>query len=424
MADINNHPCFNAEVRHSAGRIHLAVAPKCNVQCNFCNRKFDCANESRPGVTTSVMKPVQAVEYLSDILKRVGNLTVVGIAGPGDPFANPDETLETLERVHSAFPDKLLCISSNGLNLPEYVPRLAAIDVSHVTVTVNAVDAGVGANVYEWIAYGKKIYRGLEAAAILLDRQTQAIRLLKEHGITVKINTVVIPRVNEHHIPEIAKYAAGLGADIQNCIPLIPVAGTPYEALEEPSPRIMRIIRAQTSLHIRQMSHCARCRADAVGLLGEDIGGQLAQARQTRKIQCDFLKRPYIAAASSDGIAVNQHLGMASALWIYRLEDGEVKLVETRQIHASGSSADRWDAIADIIADCSALLVGGLGRTPYERLQSKGIAVESVAGQICDIARMLFVDGEITRDVLRLNGECGTGVSCSGQGDGCGGVKS
>jgi nitrogen fixation protein NifB len=99
------------------------------------------------------MKPAQAVEYLSDVFERVGNLSVVGIAGPGDPFANPDETLETLERIHGAFPDKLLCVSSNGLTLPEYVPRLAAVDVSHVTVTVNAVNAAVGANVYEWISY-------------------------------------------------------------------------------------------------------------------------------------------------------------------------------------------------------------------------------------------------------------------------------
>ena len=33
--DFANHPCFNAEARHKTGRIHLPVAPKCNVQCNF-----------------------------------------------------------------------------------------------------------------------------------------------------------------------------------------------------------------------------------------------------------------------------------------------------------------------------------------------------------------------------------------------------
>jgi nitrogen fixation protein NifB len=417
--DINNHPCFNAEVRHATGRIHLAVAPKCNVQCNFCNRKFDCANESRPGVTTSVMKPLQALKYLSNILKRIDNLSVVGIAGPGDPFANPDETIETLERIRAAFPDKLLCVSSNGLTLADYVPQLAKINVSHVTVTVNAVDTSVGANVYEWISYNKKVYRGQEGAAILLDKQTQAIRLLKEYGITVKINTVVIPRVNEHHIPEISRYVAGLGADIQNCIPLIPVAGTPYESLEEPAPKVMRIIRAQTSLHIKQMSHCARCRADAVGLLGDDAGGKIEQKHRIRKVKCDFSKRPYIAAVSSDGIAINQHLGKATLLWIYCFENGMVDFVETRRIPTPDSSTNRWDTIAGLIPDCSALLVGGLGRAPYEHLQNNGIMVETVDGFIRDIVNALFVDGEIPRETLRQNGECGAGVSCEGQGEGC-----
>jgi nitrogen fixation protein NifB len=416
--DINNHPCFNAEARHTAGRIHLAVAPRCNVQCNFCNRKFDCANESRPGVTASIMKPAQAVEYLSEISERTGNLTVVGIAGPGDPFANPGETLETLERVHAAFPDKLLCVSSNGLSLSEHVPQLAALNVSHVTVTVNAVNPETGAKIYEWVHCDGKTFRGQEGAAILLDRQTQAIRLLKEHGITVKINTVVIPRVNERHIPEIARYAAGLGADIQNCIPMIPVAGTPYELLEEPSPKTMRIIRAQTSLHIKQMSHCARCRADAAGLLGES-GSQMATTRKVRQIQCDFLKKPYIAAASSDGISIDRHLGEAAMLWIYSFENGKVRFVEYRKISPPDSTVNRWDAIAELIPDCSALLVSGLGSAPFERLRNRGILVESVEGMIRETAKTLFVKGEIPREMLKLNGECGVGVDCSGQGTGC-----
>ncbi len=51
------HPCFNEEAKHTSARVHLPVAPKCNIQCNYCNRKFDCVNESRPGVTSSVLAP-------------------------------------------------------------------------------------------------------------------------------------------------------------------------------------------------------------------------------------------------------------------------------------------------------------------------------------------------------------------------------
>lgn len=55
--DISKHPCFNPAVKGQFGRVHLPVAPKCNIKCNFCNRKYDCINESRPGVTSNVLTP-------------------------------------------------------------------------------------------------------------------------------------------------------------------------------------------------------------------------------------------------------------------------------------------------------------------------------------------------------------------------------
>ena len=62
VININLHPCFNAKVKGQFGRVHLPVAPKCNILCNYCNRKFDCVNESRPGVTSSVLSPAQALD--------------------------------------------------------------------------------------------------------------------------------------------------------------------------------------------------------------------------------------------------------------------------------------------------------------------------------------------------------------------------
>ena len=52
---ISEHPCYDKNAQHKFGRVHLAVAPKCNIQCNFCVREFDCVNESRPGVTSKVL---------------------------------------------------------------------------------------------------------------------------------------------------------------------------------------------------------------------------------------------------------------------------------------------------------------------------------------------------------------------------------
>ena len=116
----SDHPCFGGD--HSkAGRIHLPVAPGCNIKCGFCERKFDCANESRPGVTSKVLDPEQAVERVRIVkrhmeMKGGAQLKVVGIAGPGDPLANP-KTFATFKLIKQAFPEMTLCLSTNGLLL-------------------------------------------------------------------------------------------------------------------------------------------------------------------------------------------------------------------------------------------------------------------------------------------------------------------
>ncbi|MGA8348672.1 MAG: nitrogenase molybdenum-iron cofactor biosynthesis protein, partial [Isosphaeraceae bacterium] len=84
--DLSKHPCFDSKARHEFARVHLPVAPKCNIQCNYCDRQYDCCNESRPGVTSTVLSPKQALEYYKQVRQRVPDLAVVGIAGPGDPF--------------------------------------------------------------------------------------------------------------------------------------------------------------------------------------------------------------------------------------------------------------------------------------------------------------------------------------------------
>ena len=59
---IFDHPCYSEQAHHFFARMHVAVAPACNIQCHYCNRKYNCANESRPGVVAELLTPEQAVK--------------------------------------------------------------------------------------------------------------------------------------------------------------------------------------------------------------------------------------------------------------------------------------------------------------------------------------------------------------------------
>ena len=201
----SDHPCFGGD--HSkAGRIHLPVAPGCNIKCGFCERKFDCANESRPGVTSRVLTPSEALDRVNLVLRHpaVGaKLKVVGIAGPGDPLANP-RTFETFRLVRAAHPGMTLCLSTNGLLLPEKLPELLALGLHSLTVTVNALTPETGAKVYEWVAFEGKKLEGEAGSALLLERQLAGIGAAAAAGLLVKVNHVYIPGVNDHETLELA----------------------------------------------------------------------------------------------------------------------------------------------------------------------------------------------------------------------------
>jgi nitrogen fixation protein NifB len=430
LLDIARHPCFNKTARHTVGRVHLPVAPDCNVQCNFCKRVYDCANESRPGVTSAVLTPPQARHYLEGVLENDRRIAVVGIAGPGDPFATAARTLETLQLVHDRWPDMLLCVASNGLNVAPHAARLASLGVSHATLTINAVDPAIGAAIYAWVRDGKRIYRGAPAAALLWDRQAEAIRLLKQQGVTVKINTIVMPGINDHHVAEIAQKVADLRADVINCVPLYPVAGTAMAHIEPPSTQAMTEIRAEAARHLAVMSHCTRCRADAVGLLGERVPPEF----ELRLLSSAALPvnpsedRPYVAVATLEGTLVNQHLGEAERLAIFARghhraptkgwSDGRggFALVETRRAPPPGGGQQRWLELAQVLKDCRALLVAGAGESPRSVLTSSGIKVVMMEGLIEEGLEAIYRGAEI-RAPLRRQHRCGSG--CAGSGSGC-----
>ena len=417
--DFSKHPCFNKEVKGQFGRVHLPVAPKCNIKCNYCNRKYDCVNESRPGVTSTVLNPEQSLEYMRRVLEKEPRISVAGIAGPGDPFANGEETMETMRLLRQEFPDLILCLASNGMAIGSYIEELADIDVSHVTITINAVDPEIGAKVYSWVRDGKIVYQGKQAAELLLARQLEAVKKLKGNNITVKINSIIIPGINDHHIIEVAKKMQELGADLLNCMALFPNVDTVFGDIEQPGKNMVNEIRKEAEQYLPQMRHCTRCRADAVGFLDDDKTEEFRGCLSAcAKLPAAALEaRPYVAVATLEGILVNQHLGEAEKFQVWEKKEDVYRLVEERQAPDQGGGLRRWVRLAKVLGDCQAVLTSGIGATPHDILSKSGIKPLTMNGFIEEGLKRVFEGEDVS--ILQARKETCSKGGCSAQGGGC-----
>lgn len=419
---VNNHPCYSEEAHHFYARMHVAVAPACNIQCNYCNRKYDCANESRPGVVSELLTPDQAAKKVLTVAAEVPQMSVVGIAGPGDPLANPERTLGTFRKIYDQAPDIKLCVSTNGLNLPDCVDELAAMNIDHVTITINCVDPMIGAEIYPWVFWQGKRLRGRKGAEVLIERQQKGLEMLVAKGILVKVNSVMIPGVNDKHLKEVSEIVKQKGAFLHNVMPLIAEKehGTYYGIMEQRSPSKEELQELQDSCagDMNMMRHCRQCRADAVGMLGEDRGHEFtldkvedmdidyAEAMKKRaavhagieahrnelRAQSALSKAnlddapamdtpPVLMAVATSGQGViNLHFGHAQEFLIYEASPKGVRFIGPRKVdqycvgsHECDEDESKMDKIIKMLDGCSAVLSAKVGLEPWGKLESAGI---------------------------------------------------
>jgi len=417
-----NHPCYSEQAHHHFARMHVAVAPACNIQCHYCNRKYDCSNESRPGVVSELLTPEQAVKKTLAVAAAIPQMTVLGIAGPGDPLGNPERTFATFRMLAEQAPDIKLCVSTNGLALPDCVDELAKHNIEHVTITINCVDPHVGAQIYPWIYWKNKRIRGRAGAAILIERQQQGLEMLVKRDILVKVNSVMIPGVNDKHLALVSKTVKSKGAFLHNVMPLIAEAehGTFFGIMGQrgPTPAELKELQDSCAGDMNMMRHCRQCRADAVGLLGEDRGAEFtmdkienmeidytaamakrAQLQETvrQELEAKQHKAPrkgsdpvtltptgtrpvLMAVASKGGGVINQHFGHAREFLVYEASPAGVRFIGHRktELYCSGGDTcgeaeSSLDQIIRSLEGCEVVLCSKVGFEPWEALEAAGI---------------------------------------------------
>lgn len=325
-----NHPCYSGACNNA--RMHIPIAPACNISCNYCNRKFDCVNESRPGVTSEVLSPEKALEKFLLVKEKVSNLKVVGIAGPGDALANFDNTKKSLELIREADPDITFCLSTNGLMLPYYAEEIVRLGVTHVTITINSVDPEIGAQIYKEVNFlGDKI-TGIQAAKILMVNQFKGLRTLTDLGVVCKVNIVMIKGINEKHIKKVVEKVKEYGAFMTNIMPLIPAPGSAFEDMPLTNNKELNDLRKLCEVDLKQMYHCKQCRADAIGTLGNDVSQEFSSKACGGCKTTSTSKKSFVfAVASKSGMLVDSHFGQVDDFLIYRHDGQKSEFIEKKK---------------------------------------------------------------------------------------------
>ena len=343
------------------------------------------------------------------------------------------------------------------MRLPEFIDEIVKYNVDHVTVTINTVDASgeIGSQIYPWVHWNHKKVRGAEGAKILLEKQLEGIKMLTDRGILVKANSVLIPGVNDKDLPNVAKKLKELNVFLHNIMPLLssPEFGTKFGLDGVPSATDQEVMEAQEAcgMDMKLMSHCRQCRADAVGLIGEDRGNEFTK-ESFASIDFDTLQKRYdiksreafhqkietwraalakanervnIEQASKEQLSsngktkliavttageglINMHFGSAQEFLIYEAGDKAIRFVMHRKIESAYCSGpencDGNNPIEEIkttLKDVDILLTEKIGECPMDELRSIGLicdesyAQKPIEHSVFEAAKKFFFQDEV-----------------------------
>lgn len=377
------HPCLNHDAHDSVSRLHLPVAPKCNIHCDYCARPVSPTDggEDCPGVTAAIISPAQALAKATKFLSRESSNAVVGVAGPGDPLANP-ETLETFRLIRKQHPKAKLCLCTNGFELSANLDELLDLGVQHLTVTINSIDPQIGSRIHPWVRDKDRLIMGEPAALLLLSRQLAGVEAAVELGMYVKINTVLIPEINEAHVEAVAEKVAVLGASVFNLVPLIPrgrMAG-----LSQPQDCQMKLLRQRCAQHLPVFDRCKQCRADAEGIPGRTASTVPTIEEDTRKLN----RRRFLKAS---GVALGGTLATPAAAWATEFPGANLQVWSCGGLAEAFIPANKhYEELSGCKVNYTGAFAAALGKSLLGNAQT-----EVFAPRVLELARKLREQGKM-----------------------------
>jgi nitrogen fixation protein NifB len=248
----------------------------------------------------------------------------------------------------------------------------------------------------------------------------------------------MIPGINDEHLKEVNAEVRRRGAFLHNIMPLIsdPAHGTHFGLTGQRGPASSELKALQDGLSggANLMKHCRQCRADAIGLLGEDqcqnftldrletapaepddagrhayreyVERERAHRGRAKESANQALQsapadaRMLVAVCSKGSGRINQHFGHASEFQIFEVDRNGVRLVGHRRAgcYCQGGLGEQ-DVLAETInalEGVTAVLCAKIGRCPQEELNRAGIkVVDNYASEYIETAVAQFFRAEV-----------------------------
>ena len=310
--------------------------------------------------------------------------------------------------IREDFPDLLLCLSTNGLELVNRIDDLHRLGVNHITVTINTMNPELAAQIYSHVRIDGKRRSDMDAMSEFLQRQVAGIKAAIQAGMLVKANSILIPGLNDKELVSLSKRLKLMGVSLHNILPLIadPGIGSRFseQGWQEPSHEDLESIRAECGI-TGQMTHCRQCRADAIGRLGEhpktdDCSSfpeipasnpesgpqQREQWRQTvrNKIQNQFhglqtaggcaSKWGFsgkIAVCTQGFEIVDGDLKTNRELYIYKVHSRSIHLINVRRVDFEAGLDN--NTLLEAVQGCRAVISPKFGYHTFKTLEAAGI---------------------------------------------------
>jgi len=233
---------------------------------------------------------------------------------------------------------------------------------------------------------------------------------------------VMIPGVNDTHVVDVNREVKKRGAFLHNIMPLIsaPEHGTVFGMSGQRGPTAQELKALQDACQdgMKMMRHCRQCRADAVGMLGEDRSPEFttekimamdvsydAEARKAYQDGVEAQRKAIAAerdaelaalAANKNAIAIlvavaskgkgriNEHFGHAREFQVYEVSAKGTTFVGHRRVDQycqdGMGEEESLDTVVRAIQDCVAVLVARIGACPRKGLTEAGIEAVDAFG--------------------------------------------